>query len=166
MYLKKQKPCNSLGLITNSEMKISGSCWHSSTIFDNFQSQELRRQQTWLISSNIRIYRNDMLPPCGSGRASPELACPRRLQLRARSPWGCQATSGLSKPKDSSHKQGNAGSESDRPSPQHTPGSGRAKEGTQAFKNARTGTSLVVQWLRLRTPNAGVGARFNPWPGN
>ena len=105
-------------------------------------------------------------PPCGSGRASPELACPRPLQLRARSPWGCQATSGLSKPKDSSHKQGNAGSESDRPSPQHIPGSGRAKEGTQAFKNARTGTSLVVQWLRLRTPNAGVGARFNPWPGN
>ena len=28
-----------------------------------------------------------------------------------------------------------------------------------------TGTSLVAQWLRLCTPNAG-GAGFNPWSGN
>ena len=28
------------------------------------------------------------------------------------------------------------------------------------------GTSLAVQWLRLRTPNAGGPGSFNPWPGN
>ena len=36
---------------------------------------------------------------------------------------------------------------------------------TLATKKVLGGTSLVVQWLRLRTPNAG-GPRFDPWSGN
>ena len=99
-------------------------------------------------------------------QSQPRTGLPTAVTTQSTEPLGLPGHLRAEQTQDSSHKQGNAGSESDRPSPQHTPGSGRAKEGTQAFKNARTGTSLVVQWLRLRTPNAGVGARFNPWPGN
>ena len=34
-----------------------------------------------------------------------------------------------------------------------------------ALKTPSTGTSLVVQWLRLRILNAG-GPGFDPWSGN
>ena len=33
-------------------------------------------------------------------------------------------------------------------------------------KNSATGTSLMVQRLRLHAPHAGGLGGFNPWPGN
>mgnify|MGYP007134493540 CR=1 FL=1 len=34
---------------------------------------------------------------------------------------------------------------------------------TEVFKDREAGTSLVVQWLRLRLPMQGCG--FHPWSG-